>query len=49
MPMDYRFDDLDLREEPPRSDDRMPAPCSGHNTCWTASRLSNTCSDGCCL
>jgi hypothetical protein len=51
MPMEYRFDDLDLREEPPGSNDRVPAPCSDRNTCWgqTATSAQQGCSDGCCL
>ena len=52
MPMELRFDDLDLREEPPSLDGRAAgglAPCSDRNTCNGLSKSLNACSDACCL
>jgi hypothetical protein len=47
MPTEMKFDDLDLREEPPHAGYRAPAPCSAFNSCYTLSRSLN-CTDTCC-
>ncbi len=50
MPTEYRFDDLDLREEPATgSAGQVGADCSGRDTCWGASYSRNNCTDACCL
>jgi hypothetical protein len=52
MPTEYRFEDLDLREEPARGDGAVRTAFAGsdRNTCWSATcNHTNTCTDACCL
>jgi hypothetical protein len=46
MPTDYHFEDLDLREEPPRSD-RVGVGFSG-SVCDTVRCPTVACTEACC-
>ena len=44
MPTEFRFDDLDLREEPARGDSHDVLACTGYtNTCTATARCTKLC------
>ncbi len=45
MTTEFRFDDLDLREEPARGDSEQADPASAQTNACTG---SNYCTKGCC-
>ncbi len=48
MPTEFKFDDLDLREQPARGDGYGDSMTLGQNTCQSMHCTSAACTNTCC-